>query len=581
MAGGKETPRQKMIGMMYLVLLAMLAMNVSKQIINAFVTLDSKLGISEKAIVSKNTGLYQTFDGKLAGAQSKQERVLVKNWMDRAHEVQGIANRMTDYLVLEASAIIKEAEGVDWHEKNEETGRMEMKPLSLIDGKDKYDEPTRLFVGADPSNPNERGVKLYESMHYYRDSICQLIATYKEGKKNYTFKPTFDGKSLVKFTKDGNVNDISELRGKLLSVNPEDTAKIINIYKLLSLPSELPNHHETYTWQAAMFDHAPIVAAAAIFTALKVDVRNAESEAIDFLLSKIDVPTFVFNKIEPLAFARSSYINMGDSLALSVMIAAYDSTEVPIIRYGIDADTIPEKWKQIKGGIGLNSSSPGSHRAKGVIMVKKRGELVPKPWSFDYTVGQPMGVVALPEMRVLYRGYNNKVEGTASGFPSDKVSLSGSGCKLSKSGKLWNATVGSGIREATISVIGKKDDGGSVNLGSFKFKVKKLPAPTVYFGGITNGQTPGVSNVKANLASGIKCRYDESVPLTGVNFKVVSGTVSVDGLMKKGKIGGGGRLDGKAASILKQSRGKQVTMVVNYRGPDGVSQRGALVFTPR
>jgi hypothetical protein len=38
MAGGKETPRQKMIGMMYLVLTALLAMNVSKEVVNAFVT---------------------------------------------------------------------------------------------------------------------------------------------------------------------------------------------------------------------------------------------------------------------------------------------------------------------------------------------------------------------------------------------------------------------------------------------------------------------------------------------------------------------------------------------------------------
>jgi len=36
MAHGKETPRQKMIGMMYLVLMAMLALNVSNEVLNAF-----------------------------------------------------------------------------------------------------------------------------------------------------------------------------------------------------------------------------------------------------------------------------------------------------------------------------------------------------------------------------------------------------------------------------------------------------------------------------------------------------------------------------------------------------------------
>ena len=577
MAGGKETPRQKMIGMMYLVLLAMLAMNVSKQIINAFVTLDSKLGISEKAIVSKNTGLYDAFDGKLAGAQSKDEKALVTQWMNRAHDVQSMADRMSDFLVLEASAIIKEAEGVEWYEKDEASGRLKMKPLMLIDGKDKYDEPTRLFVGSDPANPNERGVKLYESMHYYRDSLCQKMATYTEGKKSYTFEPTFDGKSLVTFTPEGNVNDISELRGKLLSVNPDDTTNIINVYKLLSLPAELPNHDETYTWQAAMFDHAPIVAAAAIFTSLKVDVRNAESEAVGFLLGKIDVPTFKFNKIDPLAFAKSSYINQGDSLSLSVMIAAYDSTEVPIIRYGMDADTLPEKWKQVNGNIALSGSQPGTHKVKGVIMVKKRGELVPKPWEYTYTVGAPMGIVAQPDMRILYQGYNNIVEGTASGFPSEMVSLSGSSCSLkAQGGGKYIATVGRGTRKASISVSGRKADGSSVPLGKFDFDVRAMPNATAYFGKTTTG---GKSSYNATKnASAVRVAYDPSVPLKGVKFTISGGFVTVSGVPGKGKVLANGRFDGRAKSLLKQSKNKTVSIIVKYRGPDGKGKMTAVIF---
>ena len=56
MAGGKETPRQKMIGMMYLVLTALLALNVSKEILDAFITINNGL---ETTLV--------TFDGKLKG----------------------------------------------------------------------------------------------------------------------------------------------------------------------------------------------------------------------------------------------------------------------------------------------------------------------------------------------------------------------------------------------------------------------------------------------------------------------------------------------------------------------------------
>ena len=61
MGGGKETPRQKMVGLMYLVLMAILAMNVSKEIINAFVTLNNKLESSIEQTEAVSTQSYQAF----------------------------------------------------------------------------------------------------------------------------------------------------------------------------------------------------------------------------------------------------------------------------------------------------------------------------------------------------------------------------------------------------------------------------------------------------------------------------------------------------------------------------------------
>ena len=109
--------------------------------------------------------------------------------------------------------------------------------------------------------------------------------------------------------------------------------------------------------------------------------------------------------------------------------------------------------------------------------------------------------------------------------------------------------------------------------------MKALPTPNLYLGGIKNGASPGLSSVKAQ--SKVSCRYDESVPLTGVNFTIQSGTVTVEGIKKRGKINSGGSLDGNAKSILKQSKGKQVTILVNYRGPDGISKKTACVFQTR
>ena len=57
MSSGKETPRQKMIGMMYLVLTALLALNVSKEILQGFVMVDESIGKS-KLILDENSKIY-------------------------------------------------------------------------------------------------------------------------------------------------------------------------------------------------------------------------------------------------------------------------------------------------------------------------------------------------------------------------------------------------------------------------------------------------------------------------------------------------------------------------------------------
>lgn len=579
MAGGKETPRQKMIGMMYLVLTALLALNVSKQVIAAFVTINNKLDASAHIIDQNNQNNYSSFDKKITTVKAQGGDVnAVKVWQDRAYKVQNRTTQIVSFLLSECNDMIKLSEGVDWIEEGER-GKdkngyiLELRPLAEIEGMDNYDIPTGMFIGGDPQNPVARGLAMRDSVVSYRNYVAQIMATYETPKGKFTFKAP---------------DDLKDLSAALKTCNPDDTADISAFMRSLEMPEKVTQtihgESEELPWPSVMFDHAPIVAAAAMITAVKLDVKNSESMATKFLLSKVDVQEFDFNKIEPLAFASTGYINQGDSLNLRVMIAAYDSTEVPKVSWGQDADTANEaNWKSATnatdGSISLRGESPGMHKIKGVIYVKQRGIEVPKPWEFEYTVGQPMGVVALPEMRVLYRGYDNIVEGTASGFPPDRVTLSGSGCTITKRGAQYVATVGSGTREATISVNGKKTDGGSVNLGSFKFKVKSLPSPDVYLGGITTGQTPGLSSVRAQTR--LSCRYDESIPLTNVSFSITGGSVSVDGIMRKGKVLSGGGLDANATQVLAQSAGKQVTITVNYRGPDGVGKIAGLAFTTR
>lgn len=567
MAGGKETPRQKMIGMMYLVLTALLALNVSKQIVAAFVTLNDKLDASATIINNKNEDTHAEFDKKRAALQAtKGDMKLFELWQGKATELKTETALMVSYLLGECNEMIKTAEGVDWIEEKDEAGNIvKLKPLMEINGMDNYDIPTNMFVGGNPNAPVQRGLDIRVKIHEYRDKVAVLMATYQQGKdKNWSFTPPADASGLTEALK---------------TCNPSDTAKIAQFYRALTLPEKLHAHEdgaEDMPWPSVIFDHAPIVAAAAMFTSLKLDVKNAESMATEYMLGKIEAPVFNFNKIEPLAFARTGYINQGDSLALSVMIAAYDSNEVSKIKYGIDADTANEaNWKEVTGKIGLNGSSPGLHKVKGVIGVKEKGELAWKPWEFSYTVGQPMGVVAQPELRVLYWGYDNKVEGTASGYDPSSVTLSGSGCSLSSKGNgTYIAKVERGTRTAKISVSAKKDGGGSVSLGSFDFVCKPMPPAEIKFAGVKSGES--IQYTAARGTNKVTVGIDPSSPLQAVSYTVTGGSVFVGGIPGEGKIGAGGTLDSKATGLINQSKGKTIIFEVSYKGPDGVGRVGTM-----
>ena len=71
MAGGKETPRQKMIGMMYLVLTALLALNVSKQVLEAFAAIEDNTQRSNENLYLKGEDNLMALRGELNTLKEK------------------------------------------------------------------------------------------------------------------------------------------------------------------------------------------------------------------------------------------------------------------------------------------------------------------------------------------------------------------------------------------------------------------------------------------------------------------------------------------------------------------------------
>src|SRR5450631_4025675 len=88
-------PRQKMINIMYLVLTAILALNVSNEVINAFKVVDKSLITTNKNISASNDEIYSTLEKAKTEPQS-QERA--KIWEPRAMEAKQLSANITDYI---------------------------------------------------------------------------------------------------------------------------------------------------------------------------------------------------------------------------------------------------------------------------------------------------------------------------------------------------------------------------------------------------------------------------------------------------------------------------------------------------
>ncbi|MFD1551208.1 hypothetical protein DNU06_13190 [Putridiphycobacter roseus] len=570
MAGGKETPRQKMIGMMYLVLTALLALNVSKEVIAAFVTINNKIGSSSQIIQLKSQDTYHGFQQKKAGIMASNGNLTAFNhWHEKALLLQQKTAVMVDYILGECSEMIELVEGKEWIKERDENGFItELNPLIDIQNMDNYDIPTHFFIGSNPQRPNERGLNLRDNIHAFRDSICTIMANYTYDKKTYSFTPP---------------KTINELENALNTVRKEDRKEVEQVYKLLSIPETLKSNDAERVdmpWSSVMFDHAPVVAAASILSALKLDIENGEAQVADYLLRKIDGPIFKFNKIEPLAFAPSNYLNEGDSANIKIMVAAYDSTNIQKIRYGIDQDTIEANWKETAGAIRIKGTT-GQHKIKGAVGILERGILKWRPWSYDYTVGQPMGVISQPDMRVLYKGYDNIVSGVASGYPTESISISGSGCSIRKTtnGK-YIVSPNSGNRQATLSISARDKNGKSIQLGSFDYTIRPMPIANAFLGSIKSGDSPSHSAVTSQRK--ISLRFGPEVNLKPVTMTVISGTVSVEGINKKGKVNAGGMLNSDALQILRQSRGKTVTIMLKYKDSSQQTKRSQpIIFKSR
>ena len=609
MGGGKETPRQKMVGLMYLVLMALLAMNVSKEIINAFVTLNNKIEGSITNTESFNEDIIGNLDSKYATLVSTSGKdnpetkrvasligvkdsivyetrkmcndLVARNlWMlvgaadpsTLLEEFQGIELAVTDPdnnadAVSKLKAIVAKINGLGIVAVDGEVvdhgddpyhndlfhitsdGFIHIKDLSGYMKKDDYDTPTRMLAGEDFEHVAPEGAQLMKNLHNFRNKICQLIAdkpgeivVEENGEKvskkiNYVLDTAFvedpellsNESEKVAFAED--VASRVDSMAAINQIDKQDAETLKSIWQRLTIQKYVMNHGEKYPWIFGQFDHAPIVAATAVMTSLRSDVLSVQTLATQLIDDRVKVNTFDFNKIEPLAFSASSYINQGDSVGLKVMIAAYDSTEAMKIRYWEDDSSEYVKphgsrdksnMKVFNGNAGdqLNiTGGVGDHTLYGEIAVKVKGTEKWKPWRFNYSVGAPNAAISAADLQVLYINWKNKLRVSASGYKPESIRVKGIGCSVSSrpDGKgFYIATVTNArAKEARLIVEATAEDGSTAKLADEKFRVFPLPKPIATFGGKASGN---IKKINARNYRDIKATLGDS-PLD-VPYKV-------------------------------------------------------------
>jgi gliding motility-associated protein GldM len=477
-------------------------------------------------------------------------------------------------------------------------GYIHIRDLSTYTKKDDYDTPTRLLAGPNFKEIAPEGLHLMENLHHYRNALIALIANHPsdtlEGGIVYQYK--FDT-TLIKdpdfLMSESDRKDFEKVVDSIINfeinenkLSPLDAEAVRNIYVRMTIPRKVMNHGEEYPWIFGQFDHAPIVAASAVMTSVRSDILQVQTLASQLVSSRVKVQSFNFNKIDPLAFSATSYINQGDSLGLRVMIAAYDSSEAMELKYWVDDTSQLKKneseqdlssMQTFKGKAGQSvgiTGSVGDHVLSGFIAVKEKGVKKWKPWKFNYSVGAPNAAISAADLQVLYINWNNKIRVSASGYKPESIKLSGRGCTVRgpDSKGFYIATVTNvRAKEAKLIVTGIDDKGKSNELANETFRIFPLPKPTAYFANKAGGN---IKKANAVNYSTIVAKLGDSpldVPYEVVGFKMYT-TKNGSPITYKSK---NNRLTGPMkAAIKKIPKGGNLTFTgVDVKGPGGKVKR--------
>ncbi|MFY9310686.1 MAG: gliding motility protein GldM [Bacteroidia bacterium] len=472
MSSGKDTPRQKMIGMMYLVLTALLALNVSKDILDAFIVVNKGLETTNENFSTRNEVLYASFDL----AKSIDPVKVAPNW-ELAQKIKKNATELTEYIdKLQKELVVKTdkvAEGV-----------ADTLQMANIKSKDNYDIPTNILIGESEDGSAGLSRTLKNKLIEYREQLTACIAP----------------------------KDRASVKLDIDTSDPESSATNEN-------------------WEMYNFYHRPLVASITILSKFKNDVKNAESVVVDYLLKQIDTEVMKFDTIAAKVIPQSNYVLLGEEYKADVFLAAFSKTRNPEIVVGNyneakkDYDGTPAAIN-VENGLGkysVKTSREGIVSYAGTVKMKSpQGKEVTFPFKSEYIVARPALTVAADKMNVVYLGLDNPISVSVPGIPNERLSVSATNATLKNAGDGKYIVNVKGGKTVDVSVTATMESGERRNMGTMSFRVKRIPDPKPKFAGVVGRTSITLSELQTTR--GIFADYENfefSVVCKVTSFEMV------------------------------------------------------------
>jgi hypothetical protein len=577
MAGGKETPRQKMIGMMYLVLTALLALNVSKQVLEAFAAIEDNTQRSNENLYIKGQESKSTLaeDYKtLNDPKDKAKKAKIKTYLSIIDKLDKETGKMIQYidgikfkLLTEAgeeydknSPKLKDKEFIIWSKYRKEEP---VKPIRFnlfkVEHKDNFDVPMNSLVGSEIGTiTSKEGMQLWNNFKALRKSMVEIAGTYDEGIGQ-------DGKKKSWKLKVGDINkfedskDLQKQLRKIMNasgnkVNPEDSSTLQLVYELMSKNEfdEYGDDKANIHWLGRTFDHAPLVGALASLSSLQNDVLQAREKLIALLKSKVSTGEFSFNQIEAFV-AGDAVVTSGQELNIKVTMAAYDSDKNPtvVINGGGSQETG-------KGVVNVKKivTGNGEQTISGEVTILSKSYIpYTKKWEHKYVIVAPQGSLALPEMQTFYFEYDNIIIPSASGYISSRLSSNVGTLRKQAYGNYKDAYVlriPKGSKgPVIIKLYGKTKEGREVPVREEKYKLKEFPRAQI------SNSSGKISKSKGDI---IVVNLGDGFPISTAKCTIVSWILYVNGEPIPGSGNMISNMQLKSAKI-----GKKVFLEVKYK----------------